>query len=78
VAASVAEYGTPAVAAGNATVVSVSGVTVTVMDSSAVAEAGELSESVTSAMKLTVPPGTQRRAADLTGRGVQHQPGWQR
>src|ERR1700722_11374263 len=57
VAASVAEYGTPAVAAGSVTVVTVSGVTVTVMDSSAVAEAGELSESVTSAMKSEVPAG---------------------
>ena len=56
-AASVAEYGTPAVAAGSATVVTVSGVTITVMDSRAVAEAAGLSESVTSAVNSDVPAG---------------------
>ena len=55
--AKVAEYATPAVAAGSVTVVTVSGLTITVMDSSAVADAGELYESVTSAVKSTVPAG---------------------
>ena len=44
-------------AADSATVVTDSGFTTTVMDSSAVAEAGGLSPSVTSAMKSDVPAG---------------------